>query len=206
MKNIFTKMAATVATGAVLSVAIAANAPKAEAASYKLFWEGEQGYTATGAFSFSNDLLGGLVTKDELSDFMISFFNPAGTLLESFGFDSVNKGEFNFNFDSATETILQTGGFEEDTGFDFGIDYGAGETGLDFYTAQEGREDFPVGTIILDDNFVPNSQVEGSEYVTLDSGGTLSAEKVPEPASVLGLLAFGAVGASLTRKKKQASC
>lgn len=204
MKNIFTRITAIAAASAAISVALTANAPKAEAADYDLFWEGNNDYSATGFFSFSDDLLGDLITEDDLSDFSLSIFNPAGTLLQAFDFDSV-EGEFNFNFDSATGTVLQTGGFDTSTGFDFGIDFGGGETGIDFYTASS-LGTFPDGTIILEEILVPFAEDPG-EFVGLDYGGTLIAQSksIPEPASISVLLAFGALGATSTLKKKLAS-
>lgn len=204
MKNIFTRITAIATASAAISVALTANAPKAEAADYDLFWEGNKGYSATGFFSFSDDLLGDLITEDDLTDFSLSIFNPAGTLLQAFGFDSI-KTEFNLNFDSATGTILQTGGFDTPTGFDFGIDLGEGETGIDFYTAR-GSGGFPEGEILLENIFGPNGLEPGS-FEELDRGGTLIAKSksVPEPTSISVLLAFGALGATSTLKKKLAS-
>ncbi|MEB3282033.1 MAG: PEP-CTERM sorting domain-containing protein [Lyngbya sp.] len=204
LKNILTKATSTVATAVVLSAAIAIEAPKAEAASYKLFWEGDGGYTAMGMFSFSDDLIGTIVTEEELDDLIISFFDPEGTLLEAFDYDFPNpdtSGEFNFNFDTVTKTIFQSANFnDEDFGLDLGIDFGGGEiTGLDFYTEIDGSEG-----VILDDGIVLLESLSDEEFELLDQGGVLTATKVPEPASILGLLAIGTLGAGLTRQKKQA--
>lgn len=214
MKSIVTKIAATVTTSAALSVAIAVDAPKAEAASYNLSWTGNGDFTAEGMFSFDDDFLGGLVTATELDDFMISFFDPAGMELATFDYDFPNpdtSGEFNFNFDSATGEILQIGDFESADGFDLGIDFEGDETGLDFYTS-DGAEGFPpVGTIILDNNLTPQgcelgTNASPTDCTTLDIGGELVAtqKSVPEPASILGLLAVGAMGVTSALKKKQA--
>ncbi|MFW9265541.1 PEP-CTERM sorting domain-containing protein, partial [Nostoc sp. CALU 546] len=44
-------------------------------------------------------------------------------------------------------------------------------------------------------------------FITLDqNSGSIQVSKVPEPASMLGLLAFGILGVGSTLKKKQASC
>ncbi|MEQ9235382.1 PEP-CTERM sorting domain-containing protein [Coleofasciculus sp. E2-BRE-01] len=215
MKSIVTKIAATVATSAALSVAIAVDAPKAEAASYNLSWTGDSGFTAEGMFSFDDSFLGGLVTATELDDFMISFLDPAGMELATFDYDFPapdTSGEFNFNFDSATGNILQLGSFDTSDGFDLGTDFDNGDLGIDFYTS-DGDEGFPsVGTIILDNNLTPMGCGAGtnalpSDCETLDIGGELVAtqKSVPEPASILGLLTVGALGATSALKKKQAS-
>ena len=160
-------------------------------------------------FSFDDQFLGQIITKDELSDFMISFFNPDTTLLASFDYDFPNpdtSGEFNFNFDSATGIILQTGSFDTPTGFDLGIDFLANELGVDFYTSNGDSGFPPVGTIILDESLVPQGCLifpSPGDCIRYDTGGELVAtEKVPEPSSMLGLLAFGALGAISAFKRK----
>lgn len=211
MKNIITKAAAIAATAAVVSGATFVNTTKASAATYNLSWQGNNGYTATGAFSFEDALSGLVITKDQLSSFNISFFNPSKVKLGTFDykFPLADTDDFLFNFDSAKGIIRQTAGYDDvDNGFDLGINVSGKETGLDFFTSNgsPATATLPVGTVVLQDNlksFGCNT-FPSSNCNRLDIGGKLTATKsVPEPASVLGLLAVGVLGGTL--KKKLAS-
>jgi hypothetical protein len=209
MNNLLTKLTSTAAATVALSVALALDAPKTNAASYNLSWEGNDGYTAEGMFSFDDQFLGQIITKNELSDFMISFFNPDTTLLASFDYDFPNpdtSGEFNFNFDSATGTIFQTGSFDTPMGFDLGIDFFANELGVDFYTSNGDTGFPPVGTIVLDESLSPQGCLTfpSPNCTRFDTGGELVATEkiVPEPSSMLGLLALGFLGAISAFKRK----
>jgi hypothetical protein len=211
MKTFVTKLTAIAATSAALSIAVSINAPKADAAMFNLNWQGSGGYSATGSLSFDDALQGQLITKNELDSLNISFFDASNTLLQSFNYaNPASDTEFNFNFNSATGTILQSGAGASATGFDLGINYNAGQTGLDFYTAA-GAATYPLGTIILEDNLAPQGcalDAPPGLCNVLSTGGTLVATvatAVPEPTSVLGLLALGAIGAGSAFKKKLAS-
>ncbi|MGK7938775.1 MAG: PEP-CTERM sorting domain-containing protein [Crocosphaera sp.] len=209
MRKIATRISATVAISAGLCAVVAVNSLDANAATYNLSWEGNSGYTAEGMFSFDDVFLGEVVTVNELDNLMISFFDPTGGALASFNYpDPPSNSELNFNFNSATGEILQSGGYEDADGFDLGIDFLANELGLDFYTS-DGFEGFPpVGTIVLDNNLTPQGCELGTaasptDCEILDTGGVFVAtEKVPEPASMLGLLALGAMGVTSSLKKK----
>lgn len=208
MKTFVTKLTALAATSAALSIAVSINAPKADAAMFNLSWQGSDSYSATGSFSFDDALQGQLIAKNELDSFNISFFDASNTLLQSFNYSNpASEPELNFNFNSATGTILQSGTYDSATGFDLGINYNVGQTGLDFYTAS-GAASYPLGTIILEDNLAPQGcDIDAPPGLcnTLSSGGTLVATAVPEPTAVLGLLALGAIGAGSAFKKKLAS-
>ncbi|MDY7020510.1 MAG: PEP-CTERM sorting domain-containing protein [Cyanobacteriota bacterium] len=64
------------------------------------------------------------------------------------------------------------------------------------------RDDGSIG-IILDEISIPGAQPGDEGYELIDEGGVLTATKVPESASILGLFAIGTLGAGLTRQKKQ---
>jgi len=214
MKTFVTKLTAIAATSAALSIAVSFNASKADAAMFNLNWQGSGGYSATGSFSFDDALQGQLITKNELDSLNISFFDASNTLLQSFNYaNPASDTEFNFNFNSATGTILQSGAYASPTGVDLGIGFFAGETGIDFYTS-DGNATIgapPVGTLILENDLAAGAcatfPATGCER--LSTGGTLVASvvttAVPEPTSVLGLLALGAIGAGSAFKKKLAS-
>ncbi|GBE91487.1 PEP-CTERM sorting domain-containing protein [Nostoc cycadae] len=203
MNRFFTQFKATLAVAAVTSLATVINIPQADAASYDLSWLGGQGYSARGNFSFDDSFLGGVVTRNELSDFTIAFFDPTGSLLQSFDYDFPNpNSSFNFNFDTVSRTVLQTGNFDTSNGFDLGIDFATEVTGLSFYTYVNPEQGLPNATIFLKDDL--SAEVCSTfPNCRLDVGGQLTATAVPEPSTILGLLVAG----SLSRffKKKQAS-
>ncbi len=125
-----------------------------------------------GAFSFSSELEGSIINEDDLINMQLAFFEPDGTLLQVFDYDFPNpdtSGEFNFNFDSDTDTVLQTGESDTDTGFDLGIDFAAGETGIGFFTGEDDEPAFPAGIIALVDANPPNPSDP------LDQGGEVVA-------------------------------
>ncbi|MDJ0737558.1 MAG: calcium-binding protein [Nostocaceae cyanobacterium] len=126
---------------------------------YALSWEGFNDFTVTGTFRFDEQFDDdGIVTADELSDLKIAFFDPDGDLVQGFDYDFPNpdtSGEFTFSFDTQTQTISD---------FDLGIDFGAGETGIDFFTFGD--------IIILANNFQ-----------LVDFGGILEAESIIIPVN-----------------------
>ncbi|MGK7956524.1 MAG: hypothetical protein AB4063_14940 [Crocosphaera sp.] len=203
----FTKIAAATA---FLSIGVYTPQSQAALISYDLFWEGNAGYTATGMFSYDDQFEGGTITSNELNDLMISFFDPSGTELQSFFYPPFTP-EFNFNFDTTTETILQTGNFDEPDGFDLGVDAGQiGVSGIDFYSCNNGSGgcDFSLvgqGIILQQDNG-SNSCVDPTDpnCVQLDNGGVFIANRkmVPENTSIISLLTIGIVGGALTFQKR----
>lgn len=210
MSNIFSKAIATVATtGTALSVLIVAGANNpAQAIEFKLNWEGNAGYSALGSFSYNEDTAPasfseeGLGETNVLESLSISFFNPSNELIGDFMpvIDGVSVYQFlSFGFDTVNHEILALDGFD-------------------------AGKDQPVPNKVVGDTFLSNIFLDGSiidptetfylsqvvatdpAYALLDSStNSVEVSKVPEPASILGLLAFSTVGASLTRKKKQAS-
>ena len=146
--------------------------PEIDDITYDLSWEGENGYTMKGLFSFSSELEGSLITEDDLTDMQLAFFEPDGTLLQVFDYDFPNpdtSGEFNFNFDSAIDRVLRSGESDTDTGFDLGIDFEGGETGISFFTGDDDAPGFPAGIIALGDTSTPFSTDP------LDRGGEVVA-------------------------------
>ena len=203
MKSICNQIKATVAVAAVTSIATLVNVPSADAASFDLDWIGDQGYSAKGNFSYDDNFLGSIVTKDDSTRFTISFFNPEGTLLQKFNYDFPNpSSSFNFNFDTVTKTVLQTGNFDTSEGFDLGIDFTTDVIGLSFYTYQNPDQGLPTAKIFLKDDLSPEV-CDTYPNCRLDLGGQLTAIAVPEPGAILGLLIAGSLSRFL--KKKPAS-
>ncbi|TVP55935.1 MAG: PEP-CTERM sorting domain-containing protein [Nodularia sp. (in: Bacteria)] len=203
MKNISNKIKATVAVAAVTSMATLINIPRAEAAVFELSWTGEQGYSALGRFSFDDSFLGSVVTNDQLNSFGISFFTPDGDVLKKFTYDVANlSSAFNFNFDTVTETVLQSGNFNTSTGFDLGDDFNTSLDGTFFYTFQDASQGLTNTSIYLNQGLAPETCIisGGCSY---DFGGELTATVIPEPGVILGLIAIGSLTGYL--KKKPAS-
>lgn len=204
MKSICNQFTTKVAVVAVTSMATLMNVSSADAAVFKLDWQGDQGYSATGRFTYDDAFKGSIVTKDQLSGFAISFFNPNGDLLQAFKYSFPNPADttFNFNFDTVTKTVLQTGNFDTANGFDLGIDFNNAVTGLYFYTYLNPDEGLETARIFLKDDLSPDV-CDTFPNCRLDNGGQLTATAIPEPGMVLGILVFGSLGGFL--KKKPAS-
>lgn len=203
MKSIHNQIKATVAVAAFSSMATFINVQSADAASFELNWLGDKGYSAKGKFSYDDSFLGSIVTKEELTDFAISFFDPQGALLQNFQYDFPEvDSSFNFNFDTATKTVLQTGNFDTPNGFDLGIDFATDVTGLDFYTYLNAEQGLPTAKIFLKDDLSPEV-CDTFPDCRLDLGGQLTATAIPEPGAIAGLLIMGFL--SRVIKKKPAS-
>ncbi|MBD2515673.1 PEP-CTERM sorting domain-containing protein [Nostoc sp. FACHB-973] len=203
MKSIRNQIKATVAVAAFSSMATFINVNSADAASFELNWLGDKGYSAKGQFSYDDSFLLSIVTKEQLTDFAISFFDPQGSLLQNFQYDFPQAdNSFNFNFDTVTKTVLQTGNFDTPNGFDLGIDFATDVTGLDFYTYLNAEQGLPTAKIFLKDDLSPEV-CDTYPDCRLDFGGKLTATAIPEPGVISGLLVVGFLSRVL--KKKPAS-
>ncbi|QLE54568.1 PEP-CTERM sorting domain-containing protein [Nostoc sp. TCL26-01] len=204
MKSIRNQIKTTVAVAGIASMAALVNMPSADAAAFSLSWTGNQGYSAKGRFTYDNSSPEGIVTKEQLTSFAISFFNPQGTLLQEFKYNFPNPADttFNFNFDTATNTVLQSDNFDTANGFDLGIDFNTQPTGLDFYTYINPAQGLSAATIFLKDD-LSEEVCDTFPTCRLDNGGQLTAAVIPEPGTILGLLAIGCLSRVL--KKKPAS-
>ncbi|MGM3306123.1 PEP-CTERM sorting domain-containing protein [Anabaena sp. WFMT] len=209
MKSIYKQIKATVAIAAVSSVATVVNIPSANAALFGLNWTGEQGYSAEGQFSYSDSLSGSVVTQDQLKTFTLSFFNPSGDLLQTFAYNFSSPTtspsfSFNFNFDTVTQTVLQSGNFGTSTGFDLGDDFNSAISGFFYYTFQDPAQGLTTTTIFLNDGLSTEVCIQ-SGNCGLDFGGQLTANKIPEPGTIFGLLVLGSVAGFLKKKSASAS-
>ena len=193
MKNLLNKISATVTASAVLAMALALEtANPAQAIEFNFSWKGDAGYSALGTFNYDETTApliiseSGIGPTDYLDSLSVSFFDPSNTLLGTYNTVTggvSNSPFFAFNFDTSTKSLF--GNFDV-----AGVGIFAGEL-------------FLKGTI---GSKLELKQNQGTTEVLVDqNSGAITTTQVPEPASVLGLLALGALGATLKGKKKLAA-
>jgi hypothetical protein len=176
----------------VLACGVLTSLPsKAALISYNMDWTGNSGFSMTGMFSFDDEDItpGNLITENELNSFMISFFDPSSSPLKSYDLTTVDAGVFNFNFETDTELIRQSGLPDDDFNFTAG--------GV-----------FPTDVLLVSEHFCPTT---GAGLFTspgfcqtdqLDQGGRINASRrIPTPAT-LALFGIGLAGLGWTRRKK----
>ncbi|MEH1960574.1 MAG: PEP-CTERM sorting domain-containing protein [Nostoc sp.] len=196
MKNIFAKIATIAATSSVLSVTIAAGANNpAQAVDLNFNWLGNAGYSAVGSFSYDEATAPTIISESGsgatkfLQSLNVSFLDPSKNLLGTYNTvaGGVSQSQyFTFNFDTSTQKLFGP----------FDIAGGTGVIGEYFFNGKVG------------DSLALRQDVnqQGKEIKLDQNSGSIQVSKVPEPASILGLLAFGMLGLGSTLKKKQASC
>ncbi|MHC5772703.1 PEP-CTERM sorting domain-containing protein [Nostoc sp.] len=196
MTNIFAKIATIAATSTALSVAIAAGANNpAQAVDLNFNWLGNAGYSAVGSFSYDEATAPTIISESGsgatkfLQSLNVSFLDPSKNLLGTYNTvaGGVSQSQyFTFNFDTSTQKLFGP----------FDIAGGTGVIGEYFFNGKVG------------DSLALRQDVnqQGKEIKLDQNSGSIQVSKVPEPASILGLLAFGMLGLGSTLKKKQASC
>ncbi|MBN3872700.1 PEP-CTERM sorting domain-containing protein [Nostoc sp. JL33] len=196
MTNIFAKIATIAATSTALSVAIAAGANNsAQAVDFNFNWLGNGGYSAVGSFSYDEATAPTIISESGsgatkfLQSLNVSFLDPSNNPLGTYNTVSggVSQSDFfAFNFDTSTQKLFGP----------FDIAGGTGVIG----------EYFLQGTV-GDSLFLRQDVNQNGTSITLDqNSGSIQVSKVPEPASIVGLVALGMLGLGSTLKKKQASC
>jgi hypothetical protein len=199
LKNIFNQVTSTVATAVVLSAAIAFEAPKAEAAIFQ--WD------------FSN-VVGGLdgtvsgilevPEGDNVSATSVILTSTTNPLFDSLvGFDFTTLPNFANQFNVEGKKI---------TAARFATDFFANTTNLNLELNSEEFGDLNSqnqGTLTIAGNpfdvctedCLQTAEIFGDNTGETQFAPTFTA--VPEPTTAAGLLIFGALGAVLTRQKKQ---
>lgn len=205
IKNILTQFTATVVTSATLFAVSVANIPKAYAASFSWMWNSGM-YSAQG--TFMTDVETGIISEDDVSSHIYKVFEDGEALYE---IDLVN--EIFTAFDGGSSNLIEVFhdfAYDLDSNqFSIGSDVDDSEFPIDF-TVQTLEGDSNDGNLAIftglsfgadsQDWFLERDGIELATSDGLDSGPFV--EPVPEPASVLGLLAVGAVGAGSMFKRK----
>jgi hypothetical protein len=191
MPNLLTKLSAATVLAATLSNGIV---PQAEAITFNFHWEGDAGYTMQGEFGYDETTAPIIISESgagptNVLDFLtVSFFDPSGNLTQSF--NTVTGGIsqssfFAFNFNTTTHTLFGN----------FNVGGGTGVIGEQFFTGTIG------GLLELRQDV---DQVNASNLLDSQNPGEITVKKTPEPSSMLGLLALGALGAgSMVNRKQQ---
>ncbi|ACB54158.1 hypothetical protein cce_4810 [Crocosphaera subtropica ATCC 51142] len=208
------------------------SAGSAEAITFGLHWTGQTlGYQVKGSFSYDENAVDvdGIVRKDDLTSFDIAFIDPDGNIFQKFFDNHLNSPEFNFNFDTNTKQILQTGAWNQPNGISIGGERGEG---VNFFSAPDPMADlFPddddpsphVHLTDWDNEFLDlpkgftrgarphldiafftrtRSEVLNDPNAGEELGQPLMATPVPEPT---GILALSVLGLSFLWVKKRST-
>ncbi len=197
MKNALARAAALTATATSVATAIFAVVNPAQAIDINFSWQGDKGYSATGDFSYDETKAPTFISESGagqtkfLQSFSVSFFDPAGKLLES-GSSVVNGVSsdrfFRLDFDSLSKNISV-------------LDADIGGTAYQYFLTNLRN---PSGQVVLPGvtGFNLFSRPNGTPF--LDSSASVQATpaSVPEPGmSVATLVLAGGLGIALRRKK-----
>lgn len=185
MKKFLSALALT--TGTAFMLVLTEIAP-AQAITFNFSWNGNEGYSATGSFSYDENTApvtfseSGPGATQVLQSLNVSFFDPFNNFISAY--DNVvngisNGNYFKFNFNTVTQEI-------------FGLIDVGGEVAGDTYLK---------GTVNTNLSLfqVPQS---GSDTIVDSNSGTLVAKAAPESTSILGLLVFSAIGITSQIKRR----
>lgn len=233
MKVTSLRTALTTLSTAALSATLGLSAATpAEAVTFRLDWTGQTlGYRASGRFSYDEAATpeDGVIRAQNLDSFDIAFFTPNQQLIAAFPDNHLTTDGFNFNFDSATGEILQTGRYDTPTGISVG---GEREKALNFFSAPNPKAalfatDAPSPHVHLTDwaNEYPDlsvgftrgarphldiafftrtrAEVLADSTAGSELGQKLTATAVPEPSTWLGLGAASVLMIAACRRQSQ---
>ncbi|MFN6476741.1 PEP-CTERM sorting domain-containing protein [Nostoc sp. DedQUE07] len=190
MKNILAQITAIAATS--VAIATSANNP-VQAIELNFNWQGNAGYSATGSFSYDETTAPTIISElgsgatNFLQSLNVSFLDPSKNLLGTYNTVSGGVSESNFfafNFNTSTQTLFGP----------FDVAGGTGVIGEYFFQ----------GTVGDSLQLRQDVDQQGTSTILDQNSGFIQVSKVPEPASLLGLLAFAGLGIASTLKKKQA--
>lgn len=218
-------------TGTFFGLGLVA-ATSAEAITLNLQWTGQTlGYQLKGSFSYDETQVNGdgIVRKDDLTSFDVAFIDPDGNVFQEFINNHLTSSDFNFNFDTNTNQILQTGFWDQPDGISIG---GMRGEGVNFFSVPDTMVDLfpddddpsphvhltdwtnefpelPIGFTRgmrphLDIAFFTRTRAEVLDDPAAGDqlGQPLMATQVPEPTGIWGL---GILGLSFLWVRKQSS-
>ena len=97
--------------------------PTPDPITYEFDWEGQiAGFSVEGEFTYDASALptDGIIREENLEAFNISFFDPAGNLLQTYEDNHLTFDAFNFAFDTSTQQVLTDGLFDGPEGINVG--------------------------------------------------------------------------------------
>lgn len=204
MRNLLTKLTVTPVTTTALSGAIALSVGHpAPAITFNYSFQTDTNYTGKGQFKYDELTAPAMISESGagptnfLQFLSLSVFSPAGNLLDSGNsvVDSISNDSFLlFEFDTGTETLSVFDNNTEASGSD-PYYFISNAVDPDYIFVGPGNTDFNLFA------FSPQTP-DTADF--LGSTSSIQVSRVPEPTSVLSLLALGGLGAGSIRKKKRA--
>jgi len=199
MRNFLTKAAALAATTTSVLVTISATMNPAQAVDFNFNWKGDNGYSATGSFSYDATTAPAVISESgagptqSLQSLSISFFDPAQNLLESGGSvaNGVSSDRFlRFNFDTQSQNISV-------------LDADIGGASYNYFLTDLRT---PSGQVVGPGNTTFNLFYRPDSTPFLDSSSSVQVtpSSVPEPTMTFGTLVAGGLAIALRRKKAAA--
>lgn len=204
MSKILTRLSAIAATTAALSLAITidANNP-AQAITFNYSFQTDMNYSGTGQFSYDELTAPTIISEsgagptNSLQSLSLSVFSPANILLDSGnsvvnGFSGSPFLRFEFNTVTQALTLLDNSTSASGSNVTYFI--------TNFYDSSNN----PVTPGSVPFNLFQSNDITGTATF-LGSASSIKVASVPEPTSVLSLLALGAlgVGSGSALKRKQ---
>ncbi len=158
------------------------------AVSFDISWAGANGYTMSGAFSYSDSLIGtGVIDENSIDTLMLeAYLNTQ--LIGTWNLTDGSTTTFNFNFDTNTQQFITGGGSTSTSGQAWNW---VGASGLGFVSGNPNQLLSIDGALINDSTILTSSS-------TLTA--TLSTVPIPAAAYLFGSGLLWLVG--ISRRKK----
>ncbi|MGB3402930.1 MAG: PEP-CTERM sorting domain-containing protein [Microcoleaceae cyanobacterium] len=192
--NLLKKLSIATVNIAAISISLMGANPS-QAVTFNINWQGNNGYSVQGSFSYDETQGYEIVTKNEFDSFDLSFFDAQSNLLASFEDLHINNYIFNAHFDTEALNFQEGESSRSNNGWYFNnIFYRNGRV--------EGNAWFHFYSHYGNINLTHFNN--GTYYLTSTSGGSLEISKatsVPEPGTMAALGLVG-LGDLLTQKKR----
>ncbi len=193
------KATALAATTTSILATILTTINPAQAVDFNFSWKGDNGYSATGAFSYDETNAPEVISESGagstkfLQSLSVSFFDPAQNLLESGSsvVNGVSSDRFlRFDFDTQSQNISV-------------LDADIGGTAYNYFLTDlrtPSGEVVAPGITTFNLFYRPN----GTPFLDSSSSVQVTPASVPEPTMTVGALVVGGLGIALRRKKASA--